>query len=379
MIRLLIRFLILFVFLLAGCRQDTGMKELTFTKVILDEGNVIKNPHAKSDGDLNGDGITDLIIASSAGGPLVWYESPEWNKHTVYPSAKWSCEAEVADLDRDGDNDIIISEWYGLNRMEWYENTGTGGDEWTQHVIGSPRAHDIELADLDGDGDIDIVTRQQGKQGNEIVMWGQESPDKWIKKAIICPEGEGLGTGDIDRDGDIDIIIAGIWYEGTNEIMDGTWEKHMFGDWPGDAIVQVADINGDGRLDVILTQSEGTHSVSWFEAPADVKNEKWTEHIINERLEKGHSLGITDMDNDGDMDVVAAEMHQSQDPDEVIIYINNGMGLSWAKNVISEAGLHNIRIGDFDGDGDTDIFGANWNSVEEAGFAPVELWINELK
>jgi len=366
----------------AAFEQTTA---LPFEHIIVDE-NGPADPHTKTSGDLDGDGAEDLVVASSSGGPLVWYRSPHWTAHEIAPGGRWSCDAEVADLDRDGDNDLVISEYYDKNRLEWYENPEESGDpaarEWKLHLIGAPRAHDIEVVDLDGDSDLDIISRGQSgfgtEEGNRIVVWRQDGPDSWTQGVIPCPHGEGLALGDLNRDGYPDIAISGLWYENSGDPVNGPWTEHTFARWHQDGVVRVADMNEDGRLDVILTESETTHQVSWFEAPEDPAQGGWAEHVIWPSLEKGHSLGVADLDNDGDLDVATAEMHQSEDPDEVVVFINQGGALRWQKQVLSNTGSHGIRLGDFDGDGDIDIFGSNWRSVAQDSLAYVDLWRNNL-
>jgi|GEM_PF-553146 len=343
--------------------------------------------HIKTIGDLNGDGRTDLIVAGSLlGEPIVWYESPTWAKHTVTDSTLggWSTDAEVGDIDNDGDQDIVISSWYREDKgIEWFENTGNGLS-WTRHIIGSPRAHDMELADFDRDGDLDIVTRQQESEGNKLELWEQNSPTSWSHRTLTTsvPTGEGLMIGDIDNDSDPDIIIAGIWFENTRDIMTGTWPAHTYTTaWTEpDANAETADINRDGLLDIILTPSEKAaqqYRIAWYQAPADPTATDWTEHIVDNTTECVlHSLRVADIDKDGDLDLITAEMHQSSNPDEVRVYINEGtggLGTSWHKEVIATSGSHFMRIGDFDRDGDIDLFGANWT-----GTRIVDLWRNDL-
>ena len=71
---------------------------------------------------------------------------------------------------------------------------------------------------------------------------------------------EGIVVSDLDGDGDPDIITGGIWFENHST----EWRKHHFTEWHLNASVQIADINRDGRNDVVLTPSElaGSYHIS---------------------------------------------------------------------------------------------------------------------
>ena len=332
------------------------------------------NPHIKVAGDINGDGFTDVVVASSNGGPLVWYAAPNWTKHVIAPSGKWSTDAKLIDMDGDGDVDILISEWYTHNRLEWYENPRPSGDAatqpWKHHIIGPPRAHDIEVGDIDGDGRLEIVTRTQGADGDKFVVRKQEG-SVWNQRVIPCPAGEGLAIGDVNNNGRLDVVIGGRWYEAPEDVLRGEWREHIFAAWPEDAVVQVADMNMDGRLDVVLTRSEGPHRISWFEVPPNPITDEWTEHLIGDSIDFAHSLVICDIDNDGHLDIVTAEMHQSHRK-RVMVYRNAGDAITWEQQVIATTGSHKICVADTDGTGNLDIVGANWSG----DYQPIEMWGN---
>jgi chitodextrinase len=353
----------------------TQSASVPFDHVVIDH-NGPSNMHSKAVGDINGDGFPDLVVAGT-GGTIYWYADPSWVRHTVTTTGgRWSDDIEVADVNRDGRNDLVVSDWYQSKRIGWFQNPGTSGS-WVFRVIGSPEAHDIEVGDLDGDGDVDIVTRHQWAAGNKIEIWRQNSPTSWTRRTLACPEGEGLQLGDLDEDGDPDIIIGGRWYENTGDVLGGPWTQYIFAtNWTHQATFPaIGDINGDGRPDVVLTPTERagtTYRTSWYQAPANPKSSGWTERVIQNSIETvTHSLGVADMDGDGDLDVVNAEMHQGGNPDEVRVYLNGGSGSSWVKQVISTAGSHNIRVADLGNDGDYDVFGANWSTTTQ-----VDLWEN---
>jgi hypothetical protein len=343
---------------------------LTFKHIIIDEKGP-QDPHIKAVGDITGNGCMDTVVASSKGGPLVWYEFPDWKKHVIAPEGKWSCNAKVVDMTGNHANDILISDWYANNRLEWYENPGPSGnpakDPWQHHIIGVPRAHDIKVCDLDKDGKMEIITRTQGDDGNKIVIWQQHKPNAWSSRLVDCPAGEGLEVADIDNDGQLEIIIGGRYYKA-----DGNgWKAQVFADWYADAIVRVADMNRNGRPDVVLARSEGEGKLSWFESPADPVSSRWTEHVIDESVDFAHSLAVCDMNNDGQPDIVTAEMHQSSRK-RVMVYLNQGDSRNWTQQVLSTQGSHSCCVADTDNNGLPDIIGANWSGPCQA----VEMWQN---
>jgi hypothetical protein len=73
--------------------------------VVDDHGPV--DPWGKSVGDLNGDGLVDLIVGGSQSGGLMWYQNPTWQTHVVRKSDQWSTDHETADVDDDGDLDWV--------------------------------------------------------------------------------------------------------------------------------------------------------------------------------------------------------------------------------------------------------------------------------
>jgi hypothetical protein len=368
--------------------QYAGAGDTPFRHVIVDDG--VKDPWAKIIADIDRDGFADIVIGGRAG-PLVWYRYPGWTKAVIAEGGYRTVDGEAGDIDGDGDLDIV------MGGLIWYENplpkSNPAKTPWVAHTVADHKTHDVELADLDRDGDLDIVTRDQSdfgaNAGNKVFLWCREKdkgspthnsalggPDQWTHRVIECPHGEGLALGDIDGDGDQDVVIGGIWFENPGSILDGTWPAHQFCQWHPSASVEVADINGDGRPDVVLSPSELAghwYRLSWFEGPADPKQADWIEHVIADPIEcVVHGLATADFNGDGAVDIAASEMHQGQDPDEVAIFINRRGGTAWDKRLLSAKGSHCIQAGDIGSDGDVDLVGANWSGP----YQPVEIWEN---
>lgn len=363
----------------ARATGSTGTTAVNFTLATVDATGP-SNPWTKIAGDLDGDGRPDLIVAGQKG-PLVWYRSPDWAKHKIADGGWETVSGAVGDVDDDGDLDVL------MGGTVWFENPGylksKPGQSWQRHRIGDDPTHDIAVADFNGDGRLDAVTRNQSefgaKAGNKIRVWLQQGGQEWQGFVLDCPHGEGLAIGDLDRDGDPDIVIGSAWFETIRSQKAVRWQAHSFADWHPNATVAVADLNGDGRLDVALAPSELAKQagrVSWFEAPEDPRSGAWRENIVAEPVEAVmHSLAAADVNLDGQIDLAFAEMHQGSDPDEVGVFLNSGRGAAWRKEIVSNAGSHGLQVADFDGDGDVDLFGANWSGP----FQPVQLWENRTR
>jgi len=358
---------------LCGCKNknetttlDSSTEAVHFTYIKIDTAGPL-NPWAKFSGDLDRDGVADVIIGGQ-NGPLVWYKYPDWAKHKISDGGYDTVDGEVADIDRDEDLDIV------MGGTVWFENPGDlqqmPDQTWEMHKIADHPTHDIEIADLDGDNLPDVISRDQSEfgaeRGNTIHLWMNRGKDRWEEIVLDCPHGEGITVTDLDKDSDPDITIGGIWYENMASNGQIIFTKHHFAEWHPNACVQVADINKDGRKDVVLTPSElagSYYRISWFEAPRDLKEGGWMEHLIADSVECViHSLALGDLDNDGSVDIAYAEMHQGVDPDEVVVLLNRQNGQSWKKQIISKKGSHGLRMEDINNDGLLDLFGANWSS-----------------
>ena len=397
------RFLLLAAwFALSGCtpsEQAPSSESPLFDLEIIDPSGP-RAPWGKTLGDIDGDGLTDVVVGGhqsrsltlgerllrklglfqrqGRGGELIWYRNPTWERHLITENYKIRTDIEVADINADGRNDIVLVADQGVIWLD--------GRDWTPHRISPLLLHDVAIEDLDGDGDLDIVGRNQSlfghHDGHIVHILRQDDRQRFRHIPLMTQHGEGLGLADIDGDGLTDVVVNGQWLRNPGRLAtDLDWSVFDYTldwRWP-DVFIDVADINHDGRNDIVLSPAEEAgqyYRISWFEAPVDPTT-PWREHVIDPRVEAVHHfVAARDLNRDGRLDVVTAEMNQGEGDNSVVAYMNrNG---EWQKTTISSLSSHSMRAQDIDNDFDIDLVGTNWQIEGHDGDYPVYLWRNRL-
>lgn len=191
-------------------------------------------------------------------------------------------------------------------------------------------------------------------------------------------EQKAIGIADIDGDGHLDLVLGvGIrlpqieWWRNPGDGSD-RWTNHPIGSTVNMAkMIEMADINGDGRLDVVATDSEHPDSgIFWFGAPADPAGQ-WIRHKVDSGYNGLDSLSVADMNKDGNPDIIIGE---TKDRLRTVIYENVGGGRSWNVHLIDEGkeSHKGAQAVDLNGDGHFDIV-----SIAYFGYKDLHVWRND--
>ncbi|CAM9362872.1 unnamed protein product, partial [Ectocarpus fasciculatus] len=314
----------------------------------------------------------------------------------VYASPLELQSIDVGDLDGDGFPDVVVA-FQLTDQVAWFRNTdGQGGfsnvTDIDTDVGGSPS--NVKLADIDGDGDLDVVSAW--KTGDRFTWYsnadGEGTFAIGLDLSTTANGAYALALADLDGDDDIDVVSASVW--------DGlAWHENSDGNGvfslgisleagePAKDVV-TADLDGDGDLDIISASYDGSHSSSnyydgrlfWIENTdgegtfGEGKDIDW--------LDSARIVVPVDLDNDGDVDLVACENVGGR----VMWYENtNGQGnFSAAIDIAIDSGVIMVIAVDLDGDEDFDLVTASrdsgrviWyeNLLAEDGATPAPLAI----
>ena len=309
---------------------------------------------------------------------MVGEEGRPWVRHTIDDSLVGADGVKLADVSGDGLPDITSGwEESGVSRV--YLNPGQAGarNPWPAVTVGTaPSVEGAVFTDLDGDGSLDVVSSTEGETRTVFIHWAP--PDK---KQYMNPRAwttEGLpGSAQltqwmfgvpmqIDGQGGVDLLVgskgpaAGVgWFESPpqpRQLSQWKWHPLARAGWIMSLIS--SDMDSDGDRDVVLSDRHGAlQGAYWLENPgqSSVKNQPWTRHTIGARGRETMFLTLADLDQDGMVDVLAAVK-----PDQVLYlrrkHENGTMWETFAISLPEGVGTAKaVSVGDIDHDNQLDL------------------------
>jgi len=297
-----------------------------------------QRPYGVAAADFDNDGRLDIVAASQNDDTVAWYRGELTGtgfgaSHTLTSAADGAISVAVGDMDRDGLTDILCAS-ENDDRIAWFHNEGS-------QTFGAMT--DINTPDPDGTGPL------QGDANG------------------AC----GVAVGDLDRDGDLDVLSASwtdhkiAWYENTDGAGTFGAQNVIALTATGARCVQVADLDGDGDLDVLFA-AYAFDEIGWFEN-LDGAGTFSTEKDITTDAAMAYYATAADLDGDGDRDVLSASVSDNK----IAWYENlDGDGTFGTQNVLTTEATSAqwVHAADLDSDGDNDVLFSAWGSGQVGWF-----------
>jgi len=311
----------------ATIRRNNGSGTFGSGEIILFASpNFVPMPKELTTGFINGDGFADIVAAVPSGRAIEGFVvvnsngSGGFNTPVYYEASQQTFDVAIADLDGDGDGDVITVA-NSSAAVTVHENLGNGSFQVLPRYEVASLSDAVESADIDNDGDIDIVVN------GEVDI---ASVDPVVK--ILKNNGNGTFAPAID-------------YTPTRNFAD----------------MKLRHINGDGFVDLIFAP-DGNYPPYHFGTALNLGNGTFASTVVTEVFSCGEgTIDAADLDGDGDLDIVLTEEETCQGTDaHIFIFRNDGNQNFVRMPDIVLPGLlpHGLALADVTGDGKIDIITA---------------------
>lgn len=284
------------------------------------------------------------------------------------PSSSNQFRTTVADLDRDGNPDLITTDSTGGSLLIRY-GIGSGKFGSPQKVALAGGLFDVKAADFNNDGTLDLAVSNQDAQNISIVL-NHGSRSYSVTNFAVGGIVSNLAVGDFNRDGKIDIAAV---VDGAIKIYLGNGNGTFT---PGASLSASAnlelfslDLNKDGKLDLLAVNTGGAQVLLGNGSGTFTLGQK----VSISGLASFVSDGATgDLNGDAVADLVLTAYSNSTSSPMILTYLNNGSGQFTLKQQLKPAGQNaaQVAVGDINQDGKADlVYVDTANSSDQFAYA----------
>lgn len=331
------------------------MAQVNFVEHII--GTQADGAHFVAIADMDNDGDMDIVSSSEFDSDLRLYPN---NGNQVFGDQilTWVTASNliITDFDDDSDRDIFTT--CGADgTISWFRNLGSGFNTAATYNEGVARSAYLILADIDQDDDLDIISARDANVTNGTLSWLEnDGYNQFSAQQAIAPNTnvEKMIAVDINNDGFPELITvadgAVKWYANnagniatTGTLIDNTVSART---------IDAADFNADGFVDIVVGSLDFNKPLAWY--PNNGGTTFGTFRLISGQFDYIHDVKVADLDGDGDVDVVGSD---SEIGHKIVWFANNGSGTFGILRTVNNdiASPHGIAVGDIDDDGDLDI------------------------
>lgn len=382
---------------------DTGVDTPTFTEQSIDS--TIVHGQGVEAVDIDGDNDLDLLSSLSLTDAVYLYVNDGAGNFTQVTVGTGIVAMETAVADFDGDNDLDIAA-VGLfqrsggfsspGEVVWYENPGNVSGTWTKRSITGFTFWGglyIEAGDLTGDDRADLVVGAiqlsdggGNPQGNG-VHWFRNTGGAFASPVAIDAqllEVSTVAVHDVDADGVLDVMALGSnsseiawWQNGRDQgqtVDNPAFSKHVIATPSGPYAMDLANMDDDPSLELLVTTADAGGSVVYYKAGANV-TEPWAQTVVAQGIGGPLASRVFAADLNGDQSTdVAVGVSEAT---SIAFFLQTAPGqFSPAPLVRNDyTGLNWLTGGDVDRDGRVDLITATYERA--AGADQLSWWKNQ--
>lgn len=306
--------------------------------------------------DFNGDGKLDLAIPGGASFLVALGNGDgTFGSPTTYRTPAYVTSLAVGDFDGDGKPDMAVTlasnndNSPGIVQIWLNAGGGTLSSNYKQYV--HPGANNLAVADLNGDGILDLAITCENPDGALGILLG--NGDGTFRPPVYNPTvgtiPTSIAVGDLNGDGKPDVAVtAGLFAVDVLLNQGGATFKLANTFYPGGDLI-VADMNGDGQADLVLSGS----SVVVLLGGGNGTFQHVPRISLGHRHDSasGNSVSVADFNGDGKLDLAVTDPYANA----VLILAGNGDGTFQSPVAYNIGHPNSIAVGDFNGDGKLDL------------------------